>query len=254
MLTATDALQWVTRRPSPPWRLTELRSALKGDPARTFSLAQAITGLEKQTCVIALGIRDAGLLQQSPTFAALKADWMSSVPSRNTLEAVGKFLAERNAPLKWYSSDWKTVGIVSTVGDLTNLGGIVITDSNYVDAGKLGEVAFAVAGAFEGPIGLANAVFVLTTSLAPDDSTLSYLNSQGDGIPQSAAGGETAIGSGSDILYVPDVTITGSFSGVDPNNLVDAPPIDLGEIPDTPDDSGGDDGGDNGDGDSGGGG
>jgi hypothetical protein len=54
MLTAKDTLKWVTRKPAPPWGIGELRSALKANPANAFSLKQAITAVEKETCVIEL--------------------------------------------------------------------------------------------------------------------------------------------------------------------------------------------------------
>jgi hypothetical protein len=281
MLTAKDALEWVTRRPAPPWRVSELRSALRANPAQTFSLKQAITGLEGQTCLLAMGIRDASLIQTSGTFQEFQSAFNASTPSRETLVSVISYLGTYGAAITYLSNDWKTAAVRSTLGNLRDFGGIVITASNWTvvkspadPAAKLStgavvkraDPAGTAIGVLElvapEPIPMFIVLVGIAQSLTDADSTLDYVNSVGDAVPQSSAGGDTSVGSGSgsDVLDVGTVTITGTFQGEDLNFLIDAAPLDDADIPDAPGDSDGDDGsdddgsGDGGGGDGGGGG
>ena len=89
----------------------------------------------------------------------------------------------------------------------------------------------------------------LTDTLdSPDVESEVPQTTSGDFTVESSAGGDTSGGSGSgdNVLVIPAITITGTFTGVDPSTLPDAPA--LGEIPDVPlgrrwRDDGGDTGG-----------
>jgi hypothetical protein len=48
MLTAKQAFQWVTARTTPPWRMSELRSAFEADPRQPYSLRNVIEAIKDQ--------------------------------------------------------------------------------------------------------------------------------------------------------------------------------------------------------------
>jgi hypothetical protein len=144
MLTPKDTLKWVTRRPGPPWRIGELRSALKANPTKVFSLKQAITAVEKETCVISVGVRDSAVVHSSATWAELKANWNSSAPSRGTLTSVITMLGAKGAFLKNLSKNWQTAAIVSPLPNLKAIEGVVITEANFQDFPSVGSIVGAV--------------------------------------------------------------------------------------------------------------
>jgi len=248
MLTAKETLKWATHRPTPPWRISELITILKS--SRPFSLRQAITGIEKAKCVIFVGVRDFALIQSAATFAQLRATWNSSAPSRNTLISYASFLKAHGASLNFLSKDWKTVAIVSSPANLKGIGGsIIVLEADYPDFKTTGE-GLVLAGEVAGAVGaepLAGALILSGAVEIGVGHLLEFFNSEGDQVPQNTSG-ETVDSSGSsaggdpsaggDVLVIPTVYITGSFTGVDPSTIVDAPPIDPVDIPDVPDTSG----------------
>jgi hypothetical protein len=265
MLTAKDALRWVTRRPAPPWSIRELAAAFQANPTRAFSLKQAITGLEKQTCVIAVGIRDPGVLQSATSFADLKANWDSSAPSKNTLNSVINILGAQGITLNYLSKDWKIAGIVSSLANLKNVQGTFITEDSPGHVWGERAIVVGEAVAVLGLEPLAGA-FILTGGITYflGDTFLDDLNGAGGAIPQtpgpsdafpqtpddtggSSAGGDTSAGPDPSVLVIPLITITGSWpDGVDPSKVTDSPPLNLGTFVIGPDDGSGGGGGGNG--------
>src|SRR6516165_986929 len=126
MLTGKEALQWVTSRSTPPWRMRELSSSLLANPIRPFSVMQGITALDNAKSVLFTEIRNPSLLKFPPeVFQRLNDYWNFSIPSRNTLGAVISLLGAHGASLNYLSGDRKTAAIVSTLGNLKTFGGYV---------------------------------------------------------------------------------------------------------------------------------
>ena len=112
MLTAKQTLKWVTRTPTPPWGIGELRSAFKGDPKQAFSLKQAINGVQNEKCVTFVGVRDGALLTSAATFAQFQAKWTSSQPSKATLNSFATMLSAQGITARYLSVDWRTMALV----------------------------------------------------------------------------------------------------------------------------------------------
>ena len=269
MITGKQILKWATGRQTPPWRITELRSALKADPQKPFLLSQAITAVENETCVVICGVRDAVFFNTPEKFAQFQAIWNSSVPSRGALVALINLLSANGSSLKYLSNDWKTLAIMSSPGKLSSLLGlsaevtggfpaqlkqagendIIIGEGlNAAGAPPIVGEAFILGGAIG--VGVASALDWLSSSTEDNPAT-----TQGsvDGFG-SSAGGDNPGSIGDNVLVVPGITIVGAYTGdqVDPAAVVDGPVLDLGTIPDAPA-SGDSDGNGDGTGDSSGG-
>jgi len=244
MLTAKQALKLVTHSVTPPWRISELQSAFKG--SSPFSLKLALEGLDQQTCVLFVGVRDASLVKSSATFAELQAKWNSSTPSRNTLVSLQNFLENQGASLNWLSSDWKTAAIVSPVSGLSDIRVSVLDPTSWGQATNQAGQMVGLIGKIMGSNELTwwGAATQLLSTLV-DEVLNNNLGSPTSGDTGSSAGGDTGGGSGSggDVLQIPEVTIYGQVpQGVDPSTILNVGTFTISAGPSDDDDDDDDDG------------
>jgi hypothetical protein len=183
------------------------------------------------------------------------------------LVTVINLLQVQGASIKFHSNDWKTFGIVGSVSNLQGVGGLTVTDKTWQQWKETGE-AEVIIGEGLGVVGIEPlaGIFILGGAATWGiGSVMEWMSDDEAGLPQTTTGDlpetgdDTGVpgGVGDDnVLVIPAITITGTFTGVDnPSALPDAPPLDIGEIPDIPPDSGGaGDTGGGGAGDTGGGG
>ncbi len=267
MITATQALRWVTRRPLPPWRVGELRSAFKGDPKKPFSLKQAITGIQNQRNLIFLEVGNPGNLLDAGTFKNLPLAWNDpkyAGPGKIGLTAFFKDLLSRNISMVFVSKDLRTVGISSSIKNLLGFGGVSLTEPDWFEQlQRLGEDVIVVGHILPGGAGhflvRVGAIAVGITTII-DFVLNGQFGSETSGEQIGSSAGGDAYGSGSGPLNIPEIVIVGRPSNVDLNTVVNAPPLDLGTfdiIVNSSDDgsgSGGGSGGGSGSGDGSGGG